>query len=93
MPIHWDKFSEIEVQGILYQHFISLDYKVDWIRMRLSLQKERGDHWCCGQENWQSGVWKSRKGIQRNYEKTRRSMDTATNYGRFSNRRFSQTTL
>jgi len=31
MPIHWDKFSEIEVQGILYQHFISLDYKVDWI--------------------------------------------------------------
>ena len=41
MPIHWDKFSEIEVQGILYQHFISLDYKVDWIRMRLSLQKER----------------------------------------------------
>jgi hypothetical protein len=30
---------------------------------------------------------------QRNYEKTRRSMDAATNYGRFSNRRFPQTTL
>lgn len=31
MQIPWEDFDEIEVQAILYQYFLSLDYKVDWI--------------------------------------------------------------
>jgi hypothetical protein len=73
MPIHWDKFSEIEVQGILYQHFISLDYKVDWIHfIEPPKEKKLGCDLVCRRNGETIGVAVKKKPGITDYEQVKR---------------------
>jgi len=74
MPIYWDKFSEVEVQGILYQHFLSLDYKVDWIHfIEPSKEKKLGCDLVCRKNGETIGIAVKKKPGIRDYEQVKKS--------------------
>jgi hypothetical protein len=74
MPIYWDKFSEVEVQGILYQHFLSLDYKVDWIHfIEPSKEKKLGCDLVCRKNGETIGIAVKKKAGIRDYEQVKKS--------------------
>ena len=40
LKIPWQNYQEEEIQGIIYQYFLSLNYKVDWFHLE-DKHKER----------------------------------------------------
>jgi len=51
LKIPWGEYSEEEIQGIVYQYFLSLDYRVDWFHLEdKNKEKQMGCDLLCSKD-------------------------------------------
>lgn len=67
--IPWKDFEEEEIQGILYQYFISLGYKVDWVHLiERPLEKKIGCDLLCTKDEKTMGIAVKKKPRSKDHE-------------------------